>query len=76
MRNHFITVYTVPEVSRDGYTLTVQPCQEGVHFDRNEPIRFWATLTKDGLPCSDGELYAYFKWNSERIVWHSELQLV
>lgn len=71
-----MTVYTVPEVTNQGYTLTVQPCQEGIHFERNRPIRFEAVLTKDGQPCSDGELHAYFKWNAERVVWHSCLEPV
>ncbi len=76
MPKTFVTVYTVPEVSDQGFTLAVQPCQEGVHFERNRPIRFQVSLTRDGVPCSDGELYAYFKWNSERVVWHSSLDLV
>lgn len=48
MPKRFVTVYTIPEVSKQGFTLTVQPCQEGVHFERNKPIRFQAVLTKDG----------------------------
>jgi cephalosporin-C deacetylase-like acetyl esterase len=76
MHREFVTVYTVPHVSNQGYTLTVQPCQEGVHFERNRPIRFQAILTRDGRPCSDGELYAYFKWNSEKVIWYGFLDLV
>lgn len=76
MEREFVTVYTVPEVSNEGYTLRVQPCGEGVHFERDEPIRFNVSLTKDGVPCSDGELHAYFKWNSEVVTWHGFLDPV
>jgi cephalosporin-C deacetylase-like acetyl esterase len=67
----FKTIYAIPDVKKDGYVMTVQPCQEGVHFERDLPIRFEVSLTFEGRPYSEGELYAYFKWNSERVVWHS-----
>lgn len=69
------TIYAVPSVSSNGFTMTVQPLQEGVAFERNKPIQFEVVLTKDGLPCSEGELYAYFKWNSKNMVWHQFLEL-
>jgi len=72
----YLTVYTVPEQRQGAYALSVQPCQEGVHFQRDRPIRFEARLTRGGRPCSTGELYAYFKWNSEQVVWHAVLPLV
>ncbi len=75
MAKQFKTVYSIPSVSNQGYTLTVQPCQEGVLFERDQPIRFEVTLTRDGQPCSDGDLHAYFNWNSDKIVWHECLEL-
>ena len=70
MKRKFVTIYTVPEVTNKGYMLTVQPCQEGVYFEKDKPIRFDVSLTKEGNPCSEGELYAYFNWNSEKVLWH------
>jgi len=72
----FVTVYTVPDQRHGAYVLTVQPYQEGVHFRRDHPIRFEVSLSRGDAPCSDGEVYAYFKWNSERVVWHAVLPLV
>lgn len=75
MTKIFQTIYAVPSVSSKGFTMTVQPLQEGVLFERNKPIQFEVVLTKDGLPCSDGELYAYFKWNSRQMIWRQDLKL-
>ena len=55
--------------------MTVQPLQEGVVFEKNKPIQFEVVLTKDGLPHSEGELYAFFKWNSKNMIWHQRLKL-
>jgi len=72
----YLTVYTQPDQRQDGFVLSVQPRQDGVLFRRDAPIRFDVSLTRNGRPCSDGELYAYFKWNSEQVVWHGVLPLV
>lgn len=72
----FKTIYAVPSVSANGYTMTVQPLQDGVLFERNKPIQFEVVLTKDGKPCSDGDLYAYFKWNSRQMIYRQDLKLV
>lgn len=75
MIKNFKTIYLNHTVYAQEYSMTVQPLQEGVCFEKDKPIQFEVNLSKSGVPYSDGELYAYFKWNSKNMIWHQNLKL-
>lgn len=76
MAKSYHTIYAVPSVKNQGFEMTVQPLQDGVVFKKDLPIEFEVNLTKDNKPFSEGEIVAYFKWNSNNMIWHQVLKLV
>ncbi|PCJ59969.1 MAG: hypothetical protein COA79_09185 [Planctomycetota bacterium] len=75
MKNNYKAFYEKPISSKNGYSLRADPVNENLVFEINKPIQFNIELTKDGKPCDEREVHAFFRYNSTDLVFRKDLTL-